>query len=153
MNKQNIFLSYSHTNKNIIWNIADRLKQNHSIRIDRDCLIPGVDQDMEISNEMKNATTFLPFISKNYCNSEACRKEFALAENKGEKFLSVMLEKEVFNGIDYKISNLTTFYAFKPPNVFNPWYEVLFQKLLNHILNQTLLASNFNNLNLELVNE
>jgi|LakMenEpi03Aug12_release.lakeMendotaPanAssembly.Ray.scaffolds.fasta_scaffold3766298_1 hypothetical protein len=44
-----------------------------------------------------------------------------------------MLEKEVFNGIDYKISNLTTFHAFQHPNVFNPWSEVLFQKLLNDI--------------------
>jgi hypothetical protein len=69
MNKQNIFLSYSHTNKNIVWDTADRLKQSHSTWIDRDCIIPGVDQDMETSNGiMKNSKLFLPFISKNYCN-------------------------------------------------------------------------------------
>ena len=41
--------------------------------------------------------------------------------------------KQTSGGIDYKISDLVTFYAFKPPDVFDPWSESRFQKLLENI--------------------
>jgi hypothetical protein len=37
---------------------------------------------MEISNGINNATLFIPFISDDYCNSEACREEFSLVKKK-----------------------------------------------------------------------
>ena len=102
--------------------------------IDRDNLKAGDDQDMEISNGIKNATIFLPFISNAYCNSKACRNEFALAKKKEKLMLPIMLVREATNGIDLTIAKLTNFYAFKPPDVFEPWSEDLYQKLINNIL-------------------
>ena len=67
--------------------------------------------------------------------------------------LPIMLVRKGSNGIDLQIATLTTFYAFKPPEVFEPWSEGLFQKLLNNILDLTQdgegSASNFNDLNIK----
>ena len=48
--------------------------------------------------------------------------------------LPIMLQRDSSNGIDLTLAKLTTFYAFKPPNVFDPWCEDLFQQLLNNII-------------------
>ena len=127
--KKNIFLSYCHVNENIFHKIADRLKEVYTIWIDRDSLKAGDDQDNEISNGIRNAKIFLPFISNSYCNSKACREEFA--KKKEKLILPIMLQREASNGIDLTIAKLTTFYAFKPPNVFDPWSEDLYQNLIN----------------------
>ena len=64
-----------------------------------------------------------------------------------------MLQREAKNGLELTIARLNTFYAFKPPDVFDPWSQDLFQKLLNNILvlkqDDVVLATNLNNLNLE----
>ena len=136
-NKQKIFLSYCHANKNIVHEIADRLKEVFTIWIDVDNLKAGDDQNMEIANGIRSTTIFLPFINENYCKSKACKKEFALAERIGKQMLPIMLQREATNGIDLTIADLTTFYAFRPPNVFDPWSEALYQKLVNNILDLT----------------
>ena len=153
MNKQDIFISYSHSNKNIVHKVADRLKQVNPIWIDRDYIKAGTIQDMEISNGINNATLFIPFISDDYCNSEPCREEFTLAKKKKKVMLPIMLVRDAKNGIDLTLAKLTTFYAFKPPNVFDPWSEDLYQNLLKSILiftqeNASSLASDLKNLNL-----
>ena len=51
--------------------------------------------------------------------------------------LPIMLEREATNGIELTIANMTTFYAFKTPNVFDPWSDALYQKLVNNILGLT----------------
>ena len=84
-NNQNIFLSYSHSNKNIVLEIADRLTSVLPIWIDRDYLKGGVDQAQEISNGINNAKLFIPFISDEYCKSDACREEFALAKKRKKR--------------------------------------------------------------------
>ena len=152
-NNQNIFLSYSHSNKNIVWKIADRLQKIFTIWIDRDYLKGGKVQSKEISNGVNNATLFIPFISDEYCNSDACGREFFLAKENKKIILPIMLVRKASNGVDVKIARLTTFYAFKPPETFDPWSEDLFKKLLNNILDLTQdavqLASNFNDLNIK----
>ena len=82
MSEQKIFISYSHANEDIVHEVANRLKQVYNVWIDRDYLIGGKPQAQEISNGINNATLFIPFISDEYCNSDACREEFALAKNK-----------------------------------------------------------------------
>ena len=122
MNNQNIFISYCHANMNVVWKIADKLKNfDFPIWIDRYNLKGGDSQAIEISNGINNSILFIPFISDEYCNSEACRDEFGLAKKNRKKMLPVMLSRNVTNGIDLQISTLTTFYAFKSPNVFYPW--------------------------------
>jgi hypothetical protein len=85
----NIFLSYSHT----------RLKVIYPIWIDKYNLKAGDDQDKKISNGINNATLFIPFISDDYCNSEACREEFTLAKKKKKLMLPIMLQRYSSNGI------------------------------------------------------
>ena len=85
MSKQNIFISYSHANKNIVVQVASRLKKVHNVWIDDDYLFGGKVQDVEISKGIDNATLFLPFISENYCSSKPCFKEISTAENKEKK--------------------------------------------------------------------
>jgi len=153
MSKEKIFISYCHANKDIVRKVADRLKQVHNVWIDTDHLKAGVDQDQEISVGIKNSALSIPFISDNYCNSDACKAELAVAKKKKKAMLPIMLVRDASNGVDVKIATLTTFYAFKPPETFDPWSEDLFKKLLNNILDLTqdgvALASNLNDLNIK----
>ena len=112
MENQNLFISYSHSNKNIFWKIADRLQKDYTICIDRDYLIGGVAQVKEISKGIYNPKLLIPIISDDYCNSDACGEEFELAKRKKKTILPIMLIRYGSNGIDLKISKLTTFYAF-----------------------------------------
>jgi hypothetical protein len=48
-----------------------------------------------------------------------------------------MLQRDAKNGLELKIAKLNTFYAFKEPNVFEPWAEDLYQRLENNILDLT----------------
>ena len=127
-------MSYSHANKNIAHKVADRLKEVHNVWIDIDQLRAGDPIDMALSKGITKATLFLPFISDKYCTSNECMAEFALASSMRKKILPIMLVRSASNGIDYAIATLTMFYAFKPPDVFDPWSENLFKKLLNCIL-------------------
>ena len=61
--------------------------------------------------------------------------------------LPVMLKREASNGLELTIAKLNTFYAFKPPNVFNPWCEDLFLKLLNNIKDLIQVNVSTNDLN------
>ena len=153
MSKQNIFISYSHANKDIVRKVSDRLKQYHDVWIDTDHLIGGKVQSKEISVGIKTSALFILFISDNYCNSDACKAELAVATIYKKAMLPIMLVRDASNGVDVKIATLTTFYAFKPPEVFDPWSEDLFEKLLNKILDLTkdavALASNFSDLNMK----
>ena len=133
MVKQNIFISYCHANKNIVHKVANRLKQVHNVWIDTDHLKAGVDQDQEISVGIKNATLFLPFISDEYCNSKACKAELTVANDNEKIILPIMLVRYASNGVDIKIAGLGFFLACRSSEVFDPWSEDLFQKLLNNI--------------------
>jgi hypothetical protein len=136
-NLQNIFISYSHDNKEIVHKIADKLKENFSVWIDRDKLKGGDDLKKEIAGGIRNSSLFICFISEQYCESGPCRREFGLADNLKIKILPVMLHREAKNGVELDIAVLNTFYAFKPPNVFEPWSEDLYQKLLKNIFDLT----------------
>ena len=61
-----------------------------------------------------------------------------------------MLEREGSKQVQFQIFTMTTFYAFKPPNDFDPWSEELYQLLLNNILD-LVEDTKFKDLNLELV--
>ena len=48
-----------------------------------------------------------------------------------------MLQREATNGIELTTALLNTFYAFKPPDVFEPWSEDRFQCLIQNIFELT----------------
>ena len=154
MNKQNIFISYSNADKKLVYKIADRIKEKHSVWIDRDYLKAGAKIDKEKANGVRNSSLFIFFVSKDYCNSNTCDEEFSLAKKLKKKMLAIMLEKEATNGFELTIVKLKRFDAFKPPNVFSPWSEDLYSKLLDNILDLTQeivppVAKNLSNLAIE----
>ena len=132
-----LFLSYSHANSKIVHEIADKLKETYKIWIDSDVLKAGIRLDKEIANGIRESSLFICFISNEYCASDACNEEFALAKSLKKSILPVMLVREATNGIELTIAKLKTFYAFKAPNVFDPWSQDLYIKLLNSILDLT----------------
>ena len=136
-NLENIFISYSHADKDIVHKIADKLKANFTVWIDKVNLKVGDNQDEKIADGIRHTSLFICFISEKYCESRPCRDEFALANKLGKKILPVMLKREAKNGIELKLARLNTFYAFKFPNVFDPWSEDLYQRLEENILDLT----------------
>ncbi len=132
-NLPNIFISYAHANKEIVHKIADKLKANFNVWIDIDNLKGGDNIDKEKANGIRNSSLFICFISEQYCESNACNMELRLADNLKKKILPVMLQREAKNGVELNIAKLITFYACKPPYVFDPWSEDLYQRLMQII--------------------
>jgi hypothetical protein len=97
----------------------------------------GDNQDEKIADGIRHTSLFICFISEKYCDSEPCNREIALADNLNIKILPVMLQRHAKNGIELKLARLNTFYAFKLPNVFDPWSEDLYQRLEENILDLT----------------
>ena len=56
-----------------------------------------------------------------------------------------MLQREATNGIELTIAKFNAFYAFKPPDVFEPWSEHLFQCLIKNIFDLTQEVKILNN--------
>jgi hypothetical protein len=131
-----LFFSYCHQNKNIVNKIADELeKLNYKIWIDRD-LVAGLTLFPEIEKGIIESHMIICFISKAYCQSEICRKEIGYAQKKSIKILPIMLErvdKDCSNGVDFIISDILTFYAFKKPDMFDPWSMDHFNRLCETI--------------------
>jgi hypothetical protein len=130
--KNQLFVSYSHSNKEIVHKIADELtKINYKIWIDRD-LCEGHMLFADIQKGIENSHIVICFISKNYCNSENCKDEIFHARNKKKKILPIMLDdyfKVEQEGIQLMISRINSFYAFKQPGTFSPWNNNHFEKL------------------------
>ena len=88
-------------------------------------------------NAIRNSNLFICFVSTEYCNSGACDEEFSLAKKLKKKMIPIMLTQEATNGFELTIVKLKRLDAFKPPNVFDPWSEDLYLKLLDRILDLT----------------
>jgi hypothetical protein len=130
--KNQLFVSYSHSNKEIVHKIADELtKVKYKIWIDRN-LIQGNMLFADIQNGIQTAHIVICFISENYCKSKNCMIEINFAYNKDKKILPIMLDdyfKVEQEGIQLMISRINNFYAFKQPDTFCPWNNNHFEKL------------------------
>ena len=120
MNVKHIFISYSHSNKTLVHPLVVRLKDLYPIWINIDKLIGGVRLSEEIENGVRDSSLFICFISKEYCESDACNKEIALANKLKKLILPIMLQREATNGIGYENANLNLFYAFKKIKCVKP---------------------------------
>jgi hypothetical protein len=134
--KKQFFLSYCHSDKDIVHRVADELiKLNYKIWIDRD-LIQGNFLFADIQNGIENSHVVICFISKNYCDSQNCLKEITLADTKNKKLLPIMLDnffKDEKEGIQFMISRINKFYAYKTPETFSPWNNNHFETLKEQI--------------------
>ena len=130
--KKQLFVSYCHSNQEIVHRVADELtKLNYKIWIDRD-LIGGNILFADIQKGIENSHIVICFISKNYCESNNCMIEINFANNKNKKILPIMLDdyfKVEQEGIQLMISRINSFYAFKQPDTFSPWNNNHFEKL------------------------
>lgn len=124
--KKKIFISYSHKNL-YIRDIASKLKEKFQVWIDIDYLKGPENQDAIIESGILSSNLFVPFVSKDYCLSRSCVKEYELAERDKKMILPVMIENiekmENARGMRLKVTSLGRFYAYKQPKTFNPWNE------------------------------
>jgi uncharacterized protein with NAD-binding domain and iron-sulfur cluster len=130
--KKQLFVSYCHSNQEIVHRVADELtKLNYKIWIDRD-LIQGNKLFADIQKGIEISHIVICFISKNYCESENCMNEITLAYTQKKKILPIMLDdyfKQEQKGIKFMISQINSFYAYKQPDTFSPWNNNHFEKL------------------------
>jgi hypothetical protein len=130
--EKQFFLSYCHSNKEIVHKVADELiKINCKIWIDRD-LTEGHMLFADIQNGIEISHLVICFISKTYCDSQNCMNEITLAYNQKKKILPIMLDdyfKVEKKGIKFMISQINSFYAFKQPDTLSPWNNNHFEKL------------------------
>jgi hypothetical protein len=131
--EKKIFVSYAHENKNNVNLIVNKLKLKFSVWIDYQELSPGVDLNQKITDGIRNSDLFICFITKSYCHSKACKRECTLADNLNKTILPVILERPEISSIDFIISTLNKLYAFKPPNVFDPWSDDFYQRFEDQI--------------------
>ena len=134
-NNKQVFLSYSFSNKNIVHEIVNKLKEALDICfIDMFSLKSDSDLFSSLIREIKVSSLFICFISKEFCESDTCCDHLNLAKRMNKTILPVMLQPEATNSIQHSILNLKQFLAFEPPNVFEPWSEDLFKRLSSNIL-------------------
>jgi hypothetical protein len=130
--KIQLFVSYCHSNKEIVHRVADELtKINYKIWIDRD-RIKGNLLLADIQKGIEASHIIICFISKNYCDSQTCMDEITYARNQKKKILPIMLDeffKVEQEGIRLMLSRILSFYAFKQPDTFSPWNSNHFEKL------------------------
>jgi hypothetical protein len=131
--KNQLFVSYCHSNKEIVHRVADELtKLNYKIWIDTRDLTQGNKLLANIQSGIQTAHIVICFISENYCKSKNCMIEINFAYNKDKKILPIMLDdyfKVEQEGIQLMISRINSFYAFKQPDTFSPWNNNHFEKL------------------------
>ena len=138
-----LFISYSSNDKRMVHSVADKLSLKYKIWIDKMKIGEGNSLAEKIENGIRTSHIVACFISKNYCGSEICRKECALAYQKKKIVLPVMLERETevdqnffTGGIDLLTSSVLKITAYK---IFKPidrvlelrdfWVEELSEKL------------------------
>jgi hypothetical protein len=93
--KKQLFVSYCHSDKEIVHRVADELKKlNYKIWIDRD-LIEGNMLLPDIQNGIEIYHIVICFISKNYCKSQTCMDEITYARNQKKEILPIMTISEL----------------------------------------------------------
>ena len=99
-----LFISYSHADKIIVHKIADELEKLHyKVWIDINDLGGGEIISDEIRKGINYSHLVIPFISKSYCESEACEKELRYSDKIKKKIFPIMLERIKDNEVDYLI--------------------------------------------------
>ena len=149
-NKAKTFISYSHKNKDVVHNIAKRLENTYSVWIDKD-LLTGVKLFDEIAKAIADSLVFICFISEGYILSDACQKELTQALSfKEKKIFPIFLERvDKNNGVFLSINTLLRFNAYEEPDVFAPWSESLYERLINQLSEVVKNESCKRNLNID----
>ena len=89
------FLSYSHADESefgVVGPLVSKLKafvraksgRDLDVFVDRESIGWGSDWRASISESVENATVFIPLLSANYLDSDACREEFLAFHSKAE---------------------------------------------------------------------
>ncbi|MFX0092637.1 MAG: TIR domain-containing protein, partial [Candidatus Hodarchaeota archaeon] len=122
--KPYIFVSYSHKNKEIVYNEIIRLfNDNYRMWYDEG-ISPANEWPEEIAKAIEECAFFLVFISPQAIQSKYVPKEIHYALKKNKRFLAVYLEKtELPPAIDFQISSLQAILQYQLPG------EKFYQKL------------------------
>ena len=101
-----IFVSYSHVDTEIVFQILDELYQRgYHIWYDEG-IAPGSEWPEEVASHLFHSSMFIAFVSNNSMQSENCRREINFALSKSKPFLSIILEKtDIPLGIEMQLSS------------------------------------------------
>lgn len=128
-----LFISYCRKDAEIVYEITNRLQKRCKIWLDVKQTQVGDRLYSVIEKGIRSSLVFVCFITKNYCESEACTDELAFAKKLNKTVLPIMLENEAINGVGLLIAQYLKLYAYKQSKTFNPWSEERFTKLSKDI--------------------
>ena len=128
-----IFISYCHKDAKVVHEVADRLQKRCKIWLHVKKTRVGDRLFSLIEKGIRGSLLFVCFISKDYCESEACTDELSFAKSLKKTVLPIMLENEAINGVGLLIAQYLKLYAYKQSKTFNPWSEERFTKLSKDI--------------------
>lgn len=89
--KDYIFVSYSHSNKDIVVPIINELRKTYNVWYDNDIEF-GSQWRKELADRISCCSLFVFIVSKESLNSKSCKKEISFADTCGRKILLVYIE-------------------------------------------------------------
>jgi hypothetical protein len=132
-----IFVSYNQkSNKEIVNKVVSKLENEEKFKvwIDHRSMNAGTELYKKMEDGLRQSEIVLCFINKEYCESENCRFELSFTiENKIKRIFIILepnINKQNLHGVGILISGSLRLNAYKAPNLFNPWSEDLFKKLV-----------------------
>ena len=91
-NEKYIFISYSHKDKDKVFDIIKKLvNDGHNIWYDEG-IDPGTEWDENIATHIEGCDGFIAFVSENYVSSDNCKDELNFARDLGKDRLLIYLE-------------------------------------------------------------
>jgi hypothetical protein len=105
--KFDLFFSYKHDSEKEVKELYNKLKENYgdslSIRIDYEQSVASTDSNELLMEELKNSSIILCFITKEYCESEICRRELSEALKKTHVILMLEHFENIKESIQFQL--------------------------------------------------
>lgn len=112
-NKNYIFISYAHKDKEMVVPIIKELQKGYNVWYD-DGIDPGTEWDENIAIHIEKSSFFLALMSNNYINSSNCKDELSFARDLGKNRLIIFLEEvELPSGLKMRLNRLQNIHKYK----------------------------------------
>lgn len=112
-NKNYIFISYAHKDKEMVFPIIKELQKGYNVWYD-DGIDPGTEWDENIAIHIEKSSLFLALMSNNYINSSNCKDELSFARDLGKNRLIIFLEEvELPSGLKMRLNRLQNIHKYK----------------------------------------
>lgn len=130
-----IFISYAHRDNALVYPIIEELaRKGYRIWYDEG-IDPGSEWPETIAEHLGNCEVCLAFLSKNYLNSQNCRREVNFALSKKKFFITVVLEPvEMSPGMEMQLSTTQFVSKYTFPDEQSFYEKLCAAKYLNACL-------------------